>query len=484
VSLLLISRSLFETRVGLVESDQLVEYYIERDREKGITGNIYKGKVIKVLPGMQAAFVDIGLGKAAFLYVADARSDGEYQDDQGEVNGFDQEGEREAEVKRPGPTIQDILHDGQEGIFQIIKEPLGTKGSRITTHISLPGRNLVLMPMSNNAGISRRIESEEERKRLKDILTSIKPEGLGLIARTASEGASEEDLKADMDLLLKLWEDIKGTVPSIQAPYLLHKDLDLQLRAVRDLFTSAVEQVIVDDPEGHAMVLEFVRKFMKHGIDVSLAEALRRKVWLKSGGYIVIDETEALVSIDVNTGRFVGKRNFDDTILKTNLEAVKESVYQIRLRNLGGIIIIDFIDMEKEAHREMVHTLLKEALKNDKAKTNILKISELGLVEMTRKRTRESLWRYLTEPCPYCDGRGSVKSKETMANEILRELKREAAKDGAKTLRVHANQDVVDHLCEEFQPVIDELERASQRKLVLEGRHSFHVEQFDIISEP
>ncbi|MBI5967407.1 MAG: Rne/Rng family ribonuclease, partial [Deltaproteobacteria bacterium] len=415
---ILINISSGETRVALLESGVLVELYLERRSEQGISGNIYKGRVVRVLPGMQAAFVDIGLDKAAFLYVTDVHQ--EFDDlellmraREEDGNGLYVNEEEEVPDLSTPFQIEDLLHEGQEILVQVSKEPLGSKGARITSHISLPGRHLVLMPMVDNIGVSRRIENEAERRRLREIIQRIKPADCGLIVRTASEGKGEADLYQDLDFLLKMWNNVQKRKAASPVPSLVHKDLDITLRAIRDLFTQEVERVVIDSPEEYRKILDFCETFIPqlkssvelyekeeplldyYGIEMEISRALGRRVWLKSGGYIVIDMTEALTVIDVNTGRFVGKRNLEDTILKTNLEAVKEIAYQLRLRNIGGIIIIDFIDMEKVSSREKVFQALMEALKKDKSKTNILKISELGLVEMTRKRTRESLGRIL-----------------------------------------------------------------------------------------
>jgi len=382
---------------------------------------------------------------------------------------------------------------------QVAKDPIGTKGARITAHISLPGRNLVYMPTVDHVGISRRIENEEERLRLRHLVDVMRPEGTGFIIRTAAEGKSADELQADMDYLVAMWEQISLHRTDRGAPCLIHSDLDVTSKVLRDILTEDVSRIVVDSAEEHRKILGFLDTFMSgqqfridhyqedepifdaFGLEVEIARALGRKVWLKSGGHIIIDQTEALTAIDVNTGRFVGKHNLEDTILKTNLEAVKEIAFQLRLRNIGGLIIIDFIDMEKEPHREKVHAALEEALKNDKAKTNILKISELGLVEMTRKRVRESIGRILCEPCPYCEGKGYVKSKTTMAYEIFRDLQREMrnAPGYRMTLNVHPN--VASLLYDEERSGIEELEKHHQKQITIHARPGFHIEQFEIL---
>jgi ribonuclease G len=497
---LIVNTTSHETRVALLESGHIAELYIERSRERSIVGNIYRGRVIRVLPGMQAAFVDIGLDKAAFLYVADVLDEIEAVEQFIEAGQPPRQPGEESNGERPPlPPIEDLLQEGQEIMVQVAKDPIGTKGARITAHISLPGRNLVYMPTVDHVGISRRIENEEERLRLRHLVDVMRPEGTGFIIRTAAEGKSADELQADMDYLVAMWEQISQHRTDRGAPCLIHSDLDVTSKVLRDILTEDVSRIVVDSSEEHRKILGFLDTFMSgqqfridhyqedepifdaFGLEVEIARALGRKVWLKSGGHIIIDQTEALTAIDVNTGRFVGKHNLEDTILKTNLEAVKEIAFQLRLRNIGGLIIIDFIDMEKEPHREKVHAALEEALKNDKAKTNILKISELGLVEMTRKRVRESIGRILCEPCPYCEGKGYVKSKTTMAYEIFRDLQREMrnAPGYRMTLNVHPN--VASLLYDEERSGIEELEKYHQKQITIHARPGFHIEQFEIL---
>lgn len=388
-----------ETRISLIEKGTIAELYIERTREKGIVGNIYKGRVVRVLPGMQAAFVDIGLEKAAFLYVADvfdAIAEFENLMDEGKKEDHhDDSGDQEFKVLHP---IEDLLQEGQELLVQVSKEPIGTKGARITSHISLPGRHVVYMPTVDHVGISRRIEEEDERERLRVLVDQLRQPGCGFIVRTAAEGKTEDDLRSDMEYLAKVWAEVVIKKDKGAAPSLIHADLDVVQKVVRDIVTDDVNRIVIDSKPDHDRIVQFISTFMPkmkssielydeeepifdhYGLEVEISRALGRKVWLKSGGYIIIEQTEALTAVDVNTGRFVGKHNLEDTILKTNLEAVKEIAYQLRLRNIGGIIIIDFIDMEKEVNREKVYAALEDTLKSDKSKTNILKISELGLV--------------------------------------------------------------------------------------------------------
>ena len=496
-----------ETRIALIENGVLAELFIERQSEKGIGGNIYKGRVVRVLPGMQAAFVDIDLDRSAFLYVADVYAD--YDDLELMMGGTREnedislDRERSNTLAHSGYSsqIENMLQEGQEILVQVSKEPIGSKGARVTTHVSLPGRYLVFMPTVDHIGVSRRIEDEVEKKRLKDIIFRIKPPDGGFIVRTASEGKTEEDLLMDMNFLLKLWDKIQHRRVSAPVPSVIHCDLDICLRAIRDLYTRDVGKVVVDSIKEYNELIDFVETFMPqlkysiefyevdepifdaYGIEVEISRALGRKVWLKSGGYIVIEETEALTAVDVNTGKYVGKGNPEDTILKTNLEAVKEIAYQLRLRNIGGIIIIDFIDMEKEGGRERVFQSLNEALKKDRAKTNILRISELGLVEMTRKRTRENLSRILCEPCPYCEGRSVIKSKTTLCFEIFREIRREAMNVPSNVIIVSLHPEVADFLYDEERYAIEELEKKLEKKIIIKVKSSFHQEEYEIESK-
>jgi len=497
---LVINTTSQETRVALLENGHIAELYIERKRERGIVGNIYKGRVIRVLPGMQAAFVDIGLEKAGFLYVADVLAEMEAVEQY--FDGTSQHVEPgEGAVEEPLilPPIEDLLQEGQELLVQVAKEPIGTKGARITSHISLPGRNLVYMPTVDHIGISRRIENEEEKERLRDVVEQIRPPGTGFIVRTAAEGKPSEDLQSDMEFLVGLWQDIDTRREHHGAPCLIHSDLDITSKVLRDTLTEDVQRIVVDDRQEYDKIVRFLATFMPNlrysidyygehepvfdafGLEVEIARALGRKVWLKSGGYIIIEQTEALTAVDVNTGRFVGKHNLEDTILKTNLEAVREVAFQLRLRNIGGLIIIDFIDMEKEAHREKVHSALEETLKNDKAKTNILKISELGLVEMTRKRVRESLGRTLCEPCPYCEGKGYVKSRITTAYEIFRELRREIRNFPGYRVTLLVHSDIATLLTDEEHQGIEDLERQFEKQITITARPNFHLEQYEIM---
>ena len=494
---ILINSTPQETRIAIMEDDLLAEFFVERKQERGIAGNIYKGKVLRVLPGMQAAFVDIGLDKAAFLHVSD------FSDIPEGVPGASEE-EIVFEGARPPPSrhrlpIERLLSQGQEILVQAAKDPLGTKGARITSHISLPGRYLVFMPTSTRVGISRRIEDAKERQRLKEIAMSLLTEEGGFILRTACEGRSKREIQRDLAFLTRLWKGIQKKAQPATAPVLLHQDLDPITRIMRDFFTTETQTVVVDHVKEYRRMLDFVGHFMPrfkskiklyseaepildhYKVEPQIEKALMRKVWLHSGGYLIIDQTEALTAIDVNTGRFVGKRNQEETVFKTNLEAAREVVTQIRLRNQGGLIIIDFIDMDKESHRKKVYEVLQEAIRKDKARTTILKISELGLVEMTRQRTRESLGNMLLSPCPYCEGRGRIKSPVTIAYEILRAIKKETSQlANGKRIMVRLHPDIANFLYDDENKSLDHLEREINQKIILKASEDLPHEKYEI----
>jgi ribonuclease G len=491
-----------ETRVALLENKIVTELFIDRKKDHGIVGNVYKGRVVKVLPGMQSAFVDIGLERAAFLHVADVADQAEEPGDlmdEVEDEKIPMESEPPKRGKGNAHAIEALLQEGQEIVVQVSKEPRGTKGARVTTYLSLPGRYLVYMPTVNHVGVSRRIDRDEERARLKEMVLRMRKPGSGYIIRTVSEGLSEEEFRSDMEFLERLWQNILMKKESTTAPALLHTDLDLAFRVVRDLFTSKVNRLIIDSKQEYGRIKEFVETYLPalsnrvelyeeqeplfdaYGTEIEISKALGKKVWLKSGGYIVIDHTEALTVIDVNTGRFVGKRDLEETILKTNLEAVKEIAYQLRLRNIGGIIIIDFIDMEKEKNRERVFNSLREALAQDRARTHILRISELGLVQMSRERVREDLLRALCEPCPYCEGRGYTKSPTTICYEIFREIRRLGLSPKEKKIIIGVHPTVANLLYDEERHGVEELERQFHKKIVVKADQNLHLEQYDIV---
>ncbi|MBS2028594.1 MAG: Rne/Rng family ribonuclease [Deltaproteobacteria bacterium] len=699
-SILVINAAGAENRVALVDNGTITEFYLERKKDKGIVGNIYKGRVVRVLPGMQAAFVDIGLEKAAFLYVSDvfydpdfseqqfdltegeheehdeapdeatveakekeaeaapaaaapaegapapapmeaapapaaeaapapapapvaeaapapvaeaapapapaaeaapaaAEDEGDDEGEEGDDEGDDEapeaaaapaatpagdgaaapaaaaaapgapaapgevkgevraprepgrgrrrrrrrrgggdkaaqpgaEGQQQAQrpqgergerperaerrddkkIERPhgkhemprkagkDVNIQDLLKVGQEVIVQVAKDPIGTKGARITSHISIPGRHLVFMPTVDHVGISRRIEKEGERRRLREIVDRMRPPGTGFIVRTVAEGVPSEKIEADIRFLIEVWNQIGKKKDRKGAPCLLHPDLDLVLRSTRDLFARDVEKLVIDDRDEYQRVLSFVEAqdpalkakvelhdtdepvFDAYGIEQELQRATARKVWLKSGGYLIIDQAEALTAIDVNSGRYVGKKSLEETITKINVEAAKEIVYQLRLRNIGGIIICDFIDMDKQQNREKVFKAMQEALGRDRAKTNVLKINELGLIELTRKRVRESLGRTLHEGCSYCDGKGFIKSKTTVCYEIFREIRRDAKAYREQTLIVNCNPGVADLLQGDERAELRHLMDRFNKSIQVRPQGNYHQEQYDIV---
>lgn len=488
-----------EVRVALLENGILAEVHIERASEEAAAGNIYKGKVLRVLPGMQAAFVDIGLEKAAFLHASDVMS-GEptaVGDEAADDPAYDKE-----RCFRNHAPIEEKLRRGDEITVQIAKEPMGTKGARITMHVSLPGKYLVYMPFGDLVGVSKRIGDDRERRRLREIISSAKPASGGIIARTACQNLPRGDIVNDIRNLEETWRNVQAKAARTTPPALLHADLDLVLRSVRDMLSPDVDQIVVDTEADFARTRDYVTAFMpalaeraerftdpepifdRFGVEEQISRAIEAKVWLKSGGYLVIDQGEALTMIDVNTGRYVGKKSQEETVLKTNLEAVEEIVCQLRLRNIGGIIILDLIDMEDAGNRKLVSDTLETALTKDKARTSILRISELGLIQMTRKRTRENLERLLSAPCPYCDGRGRVKSVPTVAAEILRAIQREAARTPPTRNRVtvRANRDVISYLFNDEEDNIRSLQERLGRGVVLKIAETYHQEQFDVVA--
>jgi ribonuclease G len=493
-----------ETRVALLEDGTIVELHVDRGDDSAIAGNIYKGRVIRVLPGMQAAFVDIGLNQAAFIYVDDV-----YHNNFKDIESFFAIGAEESEVPAdeevlPLPTqkreflIEELLVEGQEVLVQVAKSPIGTKGARISSHISIPGRFLVLMPSSSHIGVSRRIEDEAERIRLKQLVHDLRKDDFGYIIRTAAEGESEEKIAYEMGFLNNLWENIQRKFATAPAASLIYQDLSISLRAVRDLLIHEAEKLVIDSRPTYEAVLSFLDTYMSnlkenvilydgsepvfdaYNIEGDISRALKRKVWLKSGGYILIEHTEALTAIDVNTGRYVGKHNLEETILKTNLEAVKEIAYQIRLRDIGGIIIIDFIDMEKKSNQERVFSAFREALKRDKSKTHVLPMSEMGLIQMTRKRTREPLTRILCEPCFYCEGEGYIVSRQSVCYNVYREILRNSRDVLGHRVAIRVSPQVAEFLHREENHLIASLERSLKKQIVIYPEPQFHREQFDI----
>jgi ribonuclease G len=526
-----------EARLGVLEDGALAEYFLERARERGNAGNLYKGRVSRVLPGLQAAFIDLGktVEKKAYLHVGDIMGAG---DERRLLDGYDGGGDDEddesddaeagdkAAAKEAKPAkrrrseksgakdgkvrrgakkqvshsrkIEDLLKEGQEILVQIVKEAVGQKGARVTGYVSLPGRHCVLMPTIDKVGVSHRISSDGERKRLRKIVDSARPRGAGFIVRTAADGADEQEIRDDVDYLLKLWDQILGKTEQTKAPALVYADLDLVLRSVRDLLRDNVAEMMIESDEQYQRARRFAAAFMPkyteriklyqgrtplfdaYGIEEALRAAIHRRVPLKSGGSLVIDQGEALTAIDVNTGSFIGKDDLEKTITRNNLEACDEVARQLRLRNIGGIIVIDFVDMEKEGNRKLVWDAFQKALARDTTRCNVTKISELGLVEMTRKRTRESLLQMVTDPCPTCSGRGVIKSTTALAHEILRELRRVGSTVKADRILVECSPPVAEMLDRYDRRYLDELEKRFQKKLDIKGSSSIGIDQYKV----
>ncbi len=478
-----------ETRIAVVENGVLQEVLVERTRRRGLVGNIYKGRISRVLPGMQAAFVDVGLERTAFLHVSD-------------IAPGSLPRSREAPGGRStSEPITALLQEGDEVVVQVAKDPLGSKGARLTTHLTIPSRYLVFMPYARNLGVSQKIEDEGERRRLRERVLELAgglEEG-GYIVRTAAEGAEEEALQADMGYLRRLWASIRERMAEAAPGQAVYEEPPLALRTLRDLVDAGVEKVRIDSRETYRRAVEFARRFIPevvdrlehyagerpifdlYSVEDELQKALERKVLLKSGGHLIIDQTEAMTTIDVNTGAYVGHRNLEETIFKTNLEAAQAIARQLRLRNLGGIIIIDFIDMQEEEHRRQVLRALEKGLAKDRARSHICQVSPLGLVEMTRKRTRESLEHVLCQPCPACGGRGTVKTPETVCYEIFREVLREARQFDVQELLVLASQEVVDLMLDEESTSVAELEAFIGKPIRFQAEALYSPEQYDVV---
>jgi ribonuclease G len=471
-----------ETRVAVMEDGALVNIFLERGEP--LAGNVYKGRVANVLPGMEAAFVDIGLDRNAFLHVGDIRS----QRLAGE----------EVEESFGRGAIAQRLRVGQEILVQVTKEPMGTKGARVTTYVALPAYYLVLMPTVNYVGVSRRIEHDAERKRLRQLADKLRPNGMGVIVRTAAEGVSEKELADDVQFLQAMWSKVEERSRSSRAPALVYQDLRLIRRVVRDLFTGDVTRFVIDSPEEYARVSELLASFAprlrgrlhlyregepifeRFGVEKELEKALRRKVWLKSGGYVVVDRTEALTVIDVNTGKYVGKTDLASTIFRTNLEAVGEIVRQITLRDIGGIILVDFIDMENEQHRRKVMQALNDAVRGDRSKVHIIDLTGLGLVEITRKRVYQDLEEVMRIPCPYCEGRGRVLSPETMALRVRRELRKHLRTGAAPAVIVEVHPEVHAQLFRDGPGWVAALETQTGRRAAVRPREGMHLERMAV----
>ncbi len=507
---ILINVTPHETRIAVVENGMLQDIYIERTQKRGLVGNIYKGKVSRVLPGMQAAFIDIGLQRAGFLHIADI---GQTVEDLEIVQEVSQHN-----------NIDALLHEGQETLVQVMKDPLGSKGARLTTRISIPSRYLVYIPDDSIIGISQRIEAEAERERLREAVADYQPtiqhlaavDGIkvvmhgslrdvesmgkgGFIVRTAAEGIAAREIQKDMNFLHKLWQSTFVRAKNTIAPALVFEDLPLLMRTMRDLVHDEIEKVRIDSRESHQRLREFSKQFNPeflsrieyypgerpildiYSVEDELQKSLSRKVQLKSGGHLMIDQTEAMTTIDVNTGKFVGHRNLEETIYKTNLEATQTIARQLRLRNLGGIIIIDFIDMQEPEHKRQVLRAMEKYIEKDNSQVSISELTSLGLVQLTRKRTRESLEHILCEPCPACDGRGSIKTAETVCYEIFREILREVRQFDARKLLVVAPQKIVDMLMDEESSSVAELEEFIGRPITFQVEPIYSQEQYDIV---
>jgi len=488
---LIVSSNPRETRVALLEDGIVSELFLEREAHRGIVGSIYKGRVTRVLPGMQSAFVDLGLERDAFLHAADV---------------FEELPENlltaeELDTARSAP-IEERLHEGQEVIVQVLKEPLGTKGARITSHVSLPGRYVVLMPTVEHVGVSRKITDEEERRRLKTVLKEFRQErgGGGLIARTAGQGREAEAFLRDGRYLSRTWDEVRAIASRQRAPVLLYREPSLVERLLRDLLSDEVVSIRLDSEREFQRALELVRALEpslaprvrlhdgpagimeEHGVQAEIERALRSKVWLPAGGYIVVNQTEALVAIDVNTGRFVGKDHLEETLLKANLDAVREIVRQIRLRDLGGIIVVDFIDMEERKSRREVMRALEQEMRKDRSPTKLLSVNEFGLAILTRKRVKQSLERLLMQPCPYCSGSGQVKSVATVCSEIYDEVKKLAPDMRGQKLVLRVNPEVARALAGDEGPVLRSLAALTGGEVSVQADPLLHQEQFDVVA--
>ncbi len=488
-----------EKRVTILENGKLEEFYIERAEAQRMFGNIYKGKVKSVIPGIGAAFIDLGLKKDGFLYVSDA-IDSSISDSAFEEVETEEHEKRQKKERKELPRIDQVLKIGQEVIVQVVKEPIRGKGARLTTHFSIPARYLVLMPGDNRIGVSRRIEERSERDRIRKIFEEIeRPPDVGFIVRTAGEGKNKREYLRDVKYLIKIWERIKQEIQVRKAPCLIHDELDLVERMIRDFFTEDMDRIVVDHYSLYTQVKRFfkfylpsyqshvewyrgsVPLFEKYNIEKEIAKTFQRTVMLPSGGHIVIEQTESLVAIDVNTGKFTGRRNLEETVYKTNIEASHEIARQIRLRDMGGIVIVDFIDMDREEHRRQTYRTFRDAIqKKDRAKTNIIPMSDLGLVEMTRQRIRPSLESAVYDACPYCLGKGVVKSANTMSIQTVKEVKKTMNSSKGKVLNVYVHPDVADRLLHQEQKSIEELERASRSRILVLADPSLHLEDVNI----
>jgi ribonuclease G len=502
---MIVSSNSHETMVAILEEDLVTEVFVERERSRGVVGNVYKGRVSKVLPGMQSSFIDLGLERDGFLYVAEVINTLE-EFEKLESGEDEEKAPAKEEGERPPAKIEDLLKEGQEILVQVVKEPLGTKGARLTSHVTMPGRFLVFMPTVDHVGVSRKIESREERARLRGIVREFREErGFtgGVIIRTAASGRPKEDIVSDLEAFHQIWTGIRQRMESSRAPAVVFQEQSLVSKLLRDLLTEDFQAIRIDNAQEHLRVVELVQRilpslssrvklynkpfpiFDEYGVQAEIDKALKSKVWLKSGGSIVINQTEALVAIDVNTGRYVGKKSagrLEDTIVKTNLEAVKEIVRQIRLRDLGGIIVLDFIDMEEKKNRQKVLQAVELELKKDRSPSKALAVSDFGLIIITRKRVKQSLERVMTEPCPYCAGTGVIKSTATICYEILSEVRKIGPELNGHRLLLRVNPDIARALKEEESAVLQDLRSSLGREVTVKPDLHLHHEQFDVMA--
>ena len=507
---LIISSSSHETMAAILEDDQVAEIFIERNSQRGTVGNIYKGRVSKVLPGMQCAFVDIGLERDAFLYVSDVVDTVEQFERLDAGDADDEPAQQRAPTNGKSDKtdkIEELLEGGQEILVQVVKDPLGTKGARITSHVAIPGRFLVFMPTIDHIGVSRKIDARNERARLRGIVKRFREENGfagGIVLRTAAGGRPEEDIVADLSYFHQLWTEARGKMEKARAPAIIHCEENLAAKLLRDYLTDDFQAIRIDDEQEYARSLRFIERVIpslvprtqrykkdfpileEYGVQAELDKALRSKVWLKSGGYIVVNHTEALVAIDVNTGRYVGKRTgrLEDTIVKTNLEAANEIVRQIRLRDLGGIIVLDFIDMEERKNRLRVQQLLEQELRKDRSPSKAVQVSEFGLIVVTRKRAKQSLERQLTEPCPYCSGSAVIKATPTICFEILSEMRKLGGELNGHRVLLRVNPDIARALEKEERAVLRDVEQILGRRVTVKADVQLHHEQFDVMTLP
>jgi ribonuclease G len=515
----LINSTSLEVRAAIVEDGELMEFMVERAQTRRLVGDIYLGRVNAILPGIQAAFVDIGYDKAGFLHASDLVPDAEGLEMEGGVDidegderrgGRDEEsrggngrggrGRREQRSRPPVQPIEKMLTKGQEVLVQVTKEAIGTKGPRLTTQISIPGRHVVYMPNTDYLGISRRIESRQERQRLRQLIAKKKPANCAVIARTACEGVEDKQIVSDINYLHKLWQEIKRRAEKAQAPELVHEEVGMVVGMVRDLIVDDIDKIWMDNEKEHRRLVRHLRQvspdlagrthlfrermpiFDKYNIENEIEKTLERKVWLKKGGYLIFDQTEALVAIDVNTGRFVGKRDQEETILETNLLAAREVPRQLRLRDIGGIIVIDFIDMESEANKKKVLAELRHHLRKDRSRSKAFAVSDLGLVEVSRKRVRPSLLHFLSEECPYCHGTGKVLSFDTLANKIERQIHRIGQRTKERRIQLRLNTSLAIFMEEHRGAMLDLLEKQYRMRIEIQDDPRLHREDFKLVS--